>query len=465
MRAAILVSITAGLAASALLWTGEIGLIVQHLLGKFAYSTSNAASLTLLVYLVLAQWAGVWRRISLGGLVAPALLGIALALGHGMNVWLTLRYLKEFELPQGVHLYHWQGAENSFTGLLHSHLGKTALAAGAQALGWSSPAYDTGRVFLAWVPGFAPWVLLTTFVCASLAALALVPTVWQRYAGHPAAITLYVLSSLACLKSMLDGGPLAHATPPALLALAWLVWPAELQARHSRGLAVLALLVLTNYLAFWIILSPERPMPALGSFLFPLAVYGWLGLVLTRRSLLWRGVLVAYLTLSLVWDATDNLLPYLHRQSLQCQAFSVLVVPGRVTPVSCAGESALATYRRLGDDPRKPHGTWITQTPSSGTQALVGSLIVIETRSNALQPPRGVAWQSIGLQSHGLGQHLSFQALARADLPPVFVSTQGNALSRNNYYVYLHQLSEALQRAGMSEFIVVPATGSNPTMD
>ena len=96
---------------------------------------------------------------------------------------------------------------------------------------------------------------------------------------------------------------------------------------------------------------------------------------------------------------------------------------------------------------------------------LAGSLIVVDTRSNALHQPEGVAWQAIGLQPHGRGQHIGFQAIADAGLPPVFVAGQGNALSRNNYYVYLHQLSEALQRAGMSEFIVVPATGSNPTMD
>ena len=452
----------AGLAALALLFTGEIGLLTQYLLGKFAYSTSNAASLTLLAYLVLAHWAGLWRNSSRNG--ALALMAAALLLGHGLNLWLTLRYLHEFELPLGVHLYHWQGADNSFTGLLHSHLGKTALATGAQLLGWSSPAYDTGRVFLAWVPGFAPWALLTAFVVASLGALAAIPTVWQRHAGHPAAMLLYVLSSLSCLKSMLDGGPLAHGTPPALLALAWLVLPAQVQVRHVKWLAALAMLILVSYLGFWVVLSPERPVPALGSFLFPLAVYAWLGLVLTRQPLAWRLVLVAFLTLSLVFDAADNLLPYLYRQSAQCQAFRVLPGSDRAETFSCAGESALMTYQRLGDDPRKPHRTWIAQAPMTGVHALAGSLIVVDTRSNALHQPEGVAWQAIGLQPHGRGQHIGFQAMADAGLPPVFVADQGNALSRNNYYVYLHQLSGALQRAGMTEFIIVPATDSNPAL-
>lgn len=462
LRQAIGISLLCAIAAGILLYGGEAGLALQFFLGKLAYSTSNAASLTLLGFLVLAAWAGTLSQAGTNGSRWLWLMGIALIIGHALHIWITLSYMHEFNLPPGVHLYHWLDKENSFTGLLHSHLGKTALAAVADGLGMTLPAYDTGRVFLAWVPQAAPWILLAAFVFAGLGALAGLPAIAQRHEGHPAPLTLYVLSALICLKSMFDGGPLAHAVPPAALALAWVSFSPELRARHARRFGACAFVILSAYLGLWIDLSPEQPFPAIGSFLFPLLLFVWLWQLRHGGSRFWRVALAVFLGYALIMDAADNLAPYLNRLPETCRAYRIDAARHQIENTACSGESAFATYRRLGDDPRKPQSVLIAATPGSGSHELTGLVNFIDSEGEILSAPIGVAWQAIRLMPAKKPDQAVFIATAVAELPPVFVTGQGNALSRNNYYVYLHQFSHAFRQAGIKELILMPATTSNP---
>lgn len=249
-----------------------------------------------------------------------------------------------------------------------------------------------------------------------------------------------------------------------MVALTWVALPPAIRDRHLRSLTCVAIVLLAAYLSFWIQISPERPFPAIGSFLFPLAAYIWLWLAYRRHSILWRVPLVAFITISLALDAADNLAPYLDRQSRACIAFKIASDQDVTDVIPCAGESAFSLYQRLGDDPRKPSSVMISEGGTDGPRVFVGTLHVIETASNRLEAPTGTVWQGIRMESNPAASRINFQAVARADLPPVFVAEQGNAITRNNYYVYLHQLSEALRRAGMTEFILVPSTASNPAL-
>lgn len=444
-----------------MLLDGQVALIVQFVVGKFSYSTSNAAALTLLAY-VSAGFLIAWRfKPTTVPKHALATLTAALCLGHMLNLWLTLRYLHEFGLPPGVHLYHWVGQENSFTSLMHSHLGKTALSAAAEILGGAPMKYDTGRVFLPWVPVAVPWLIGASFIVGIVSAGLAIPAIASRHRDDPAALLLYLLASLTCLRAMLDGGPLAPVVPPAAVTLGWMSLPAEFRGRHAAAIGLAGASILIGYVAFWMFLSVETPIPSLGSFLFALASYAWLWLCCQERWIGLRAGLAGFLALSLVLDAGDNLLPYLYPQSSQCRAFHV-DVDGVAHAVPCTGMSATEIYRRHGDDPRKPSTVLLSDAGTTGDNRLFGELHIVDARGEIRLPVGDGVWRQLDLRiADRQGHALYFMASANAGLPPVFVDGAGHALTRNNYYVYLHQLNRVLGAAGIAEYISIPATVGN----
>ena len=56
---------------------------------------------------------------------------------------------------------------------------------------------------------------------------------------------------------------------------------------------------------------------------------------------------------------------------------------------------------------------------------------------------------------------MSVSARGNANWPAVQTAEQPNALSRNNYTVYLWEMARLLQRGGLSEFVLMPRTQGN----
>jgi hypothetical protein len=181
-----------------------------------------------------------------------------------------------------------------------------------------------------------------------------------------------------------------------------------------------------------------------------------------------RVLLVSLLAGLVALDGSENLLPLVSPLPPGCHAVSVLADPvGKVAPgddvdTTCAGKTAFAVYRGMGEDPRKPRRTLLTPSPVPGSHALSTGLLIIDTRRENVSPLPSAAWPQIALAPlTGAGGWLSVSARGNANWPAVQTAEQPNALSRNNYNVYLWEMARLLQRGGLSEFVLMPRTQGN----
>lgn len=457
-RFAAIALVGAALGLAALIVAGgEAGLWVRFVLGKLAYSTSDGAALYLLAWTAVAALVSALAppaRFAAGRRRALAACLAALVLGHALNLALTWGYLAEMRIPLGAHAYHWADGAYSFTGLFHSHLGKTAFAILARAAGWAPAAYDSGTVFLPWVPAWGAWSIAVCLVVALGAGLAALPAFAGRGLARGAAFGLAV--ALAA-RGMIDGGPLAPAMPPVFAALAWIV--------AGRGRPVFGIVLaagLVAYLALWISLSAE--LPGLGSFLVPLAVFAWLALVTEapqRQAL--RVLLLAVLGSVLVLDADDGVGALVAPLAADCRAW-VLDPAGRRPPVeaACGGRRALDLYREAGEDTHKPRRLLVASGAADGARRLDFRLLPIEAGGEYFAPRPSPAWTTLGLAPRSeRGGWLALEAGASPGGPPVLRVGVADAISRNNYNVYLWEMMRLVERGGLSEFVLLPLTGRN----
>ena len=434
-------ALAAGLAAWALLAGGEAGFVLQFVLGKLAYSTSNGAALFLLAWgtLAVACW-----RLRLGHARAVPVFVAALALGHALHLGLALGYFAETQVPLALHAYHWRDGAYSFTALFHSHLGKTGFA--WASAGWAPAGYDGGTVFLARVPAWAAATLGACFVVAFAAGLLALRPAARRDGSQRTA--LFALAAAIALRGLLDGGPLAAAMPPAFAALAWVLGPRTRRA----ALAIFAALGL--YLALWI--GTAESLPGLGGFLFPALLLLWLARPAARLA---RRALPLLLAAMLALDAAENLWPLLLAQGPACAAWSLAADGARRE--SCAGESPWQAYLHLGEDPRKPRRTLLGTSDAAGDREVVIDVLPLEARTEATGNARSAAWLRIVQLPPPRAGWQSFRAEARTELPPVLPSGWPGAMARNNFNVYLWEFARVLEAGGLREFVLVPRTRGN----
>lgn len=456
-------------AALAVAAAGEVpGLILHFLLGKLVYSTSNAATLFFLGYAALAlTWAGfAGEREGRGG-YALWLLPACLALGHGVHLAASLAYYRVHGLSPDAHVHHWLDGVNSYTSLLHSHLGKPALAQAASLLGIATGSYDTGAALHASLPAAATLGIAVSFLLGLGCALWLFPRVMGRLEWHPAAVILYLTVSALSLKTLLDGGVLSYRVPPSLLLLGSLLRAPDRAglARFWRGPGwKIALALLAAYLALWLRLSAERPIPSLGGLLFTLGFYGLLlaWLIASLRPL--AGLLAGlYLGFNLWVDARLNLLPYLEMAGPE-HRMVLLDALGRPTPVDLegmGGRPLVEVYARLGEDPLKPRRLLVWREAAAGSRELDCAIQPLSLAGAGGRLESTPALELTGARPLADGRLLLGLATPPG-LAPILVRGEGDALSRANYYVYLHQLDGILRRAGWREYILIPATASNP---
>lgn len=433
----------------------DAGMWLQFTLGKLAYSTSDGAALFLLGFVLIS----VWRLHSVSGGCRLELMVflLALSIGHGLNLWLTLRYMGEMQVPLGSHAYHWLNDSYSFSGLFHSHLGKTAFAVFSRQIGWAPSAYDGGSVFLAWVPAWAAWGIALAFVVSLAASVLALPTLARD--RSPVHAALYVIVSALAVRGMIDGGPLAPGMPPVFLALAWLVWRPEGPGRKMLSFWLVSSFLLLGYVILWVGLSSG--LPALGTFLFPLCLFLLMGMTgKPSSSLILRVMLVSLLSAMFALDASDNLLPLISPLPSGCRAVSTATSLGSIN--DCSGVKGAEVYEGFGESARKPRSVLLTSALGAGEHALSVRLLMVDSSREQLSLNPSAAWPKIVIERYSMrGGWLRLTAQANPEWPPVLASGQADVITRNNYNVYLWELARSLTRGGLSEFVLLPETRKN----
>ena len=446
------------------------GLVLKFALSKLVYSTSDGAILFLLGFSGLALLCGrlpVPRR---SQVLASVLLGAGLALGHGLHLLATLSYHGAHDVPLSAHVYHWAGGVNSYTTLLHSHLGKAAMAPLSAWLSERSH-YDTGGALARVVPTWQLAGIALGFLAASAGVLLHMPRLLRGYGHRPALMALYLVCAATATKCIFDGGLLAFAVPPSILVLASFMACADDKAWSQFWLRrgwLMALCVLAAYGALWLHLSTDD-VPLVGAWLFLLVV---MLLLMTGR---WRGwqawacrlALLAYLALNAMLDANGNLVPLLSAVGPSHRA-AWFDATGRAHPQSLAQWQGLPVHRlyvALGDDPWKPRKALVWTDPAAGMHKLSVAirLLTIDQQQGHITPtpslrvaqisPADKDWIGLVLQDTASG------------LPPLLPYGTASVLSRNNYYVWLYQVDLLLRQAGWTNYILMPHTQGNVRAD
>jgi hypothetical protein len=153
---AVSIAVLAG--AFCLLQTdAQPGLMLKFFVSKLVYSTSDAAALFLLGFAAIAL---PFRHLKLSGRwAALALMFIwgGMLFGYGTNLVATVAYYLEHRIPFSTHIYQWSEGINSYTALLHSHLGKAAISAITGQLSGNAN-YDTGNALAGSIPQIQVWL-------------------------------------------------------------------------------------------------------------------------------------------------------------------------------------------------------------------------------------------------------------------------------------------------------------------
>lgn len=453
-----------------LLAGGEGGLWVKFVLAKFIYSTSDGAVLFFLGFVAVAlvcararvpaRWSARASALTWGGLLG----------GHALHLAATLRYFSEYDIPFSAHVYHWSAGANSYNSLLHSHVGKAAMAPIAGLLPAGSH-YDAGAALAGVVPGIG-WPLGAAFVLAGIGLLLRMPVVFAAYGRRPALLLVFLIAAGNALKSLFDGGVLAYAVPPSLILLASFMRhdsAAEWFGFWRRHGVTLAAPVLGGYFLLWTSLTPGDEIPLAGPWLFFLVALLLLASGAWRGAVAWlaRAMMIGYLLTNLLFDYGDNLAPLL-RPLTDDFRIARFDDAGGWTPqaVETLGrQPVFRVYRALGDDPWKPRRVLIWHAAATGSRELAMSI-----RLDDPAAARGTLTPTPALRIAGIGARnerwLTLNVATGTDaLPPLVAFGIGNALSKNNYYVWLYQIDRMLRQGGWQSYVMLPHTAGNPAAD
>ena len=267
------------------------GLILKFFVSKLVYSTSDAAALFLLGFAAVAL---LFRHLKLSKRLvtaAPMLIWGGMLLGYGTNLLVTIAYHLEHHIPFSAHIYHWSEGANSYTALLHSHLGKSAIAAITGTLSGSAN-YDTGNALAGSVPQIQVWLIGAGFLATLAGSLLWMPVFHVRFGQRPALTAAYLISTATAVKSILDGGLLAYSVLPAMLLMgSFHSFPDELSWRdfwRRRGWLI-GFVVLGSYVYICLSLTADGDIPLFGPWLFFVVVLILLADSLRRWLLHWHG--------------------------------------------------------------------------------------------------------------------------------------------------------------------------------
>ncbi len=444
------------------------GLILKFFVSKLVYSTSDAAALFLLGFAAIALLCRHLKLSERWTALAAMLVWGGMLLGYGANLAATLEYHREHHIPFSAHVYHWSDGINSYTALLHSHLGKSAIAASVGVLSGNSN-YDTGNALAGSVPHLQAGLIGTAFLATLAGALLWMPIFHARFGPRPVLTAAYLISAATAVKSMLDGGLLAYSVLPSLLLMAsFHLSPDELAWRNfwrRRGWLV-GFIVLGSYVYLWLGLTADKNIPLFGPWLFFITVLILLATASWRGMAAWlcRGLLTTYLIVNWTFDYGDNLAPLLRKVGIDHRAASFDASGQCVSQPLAAwyGKPVFLAYRGLGDDPWKPRTTLLWKVPTRGQNAFHASLRLLSWDGNGgdFEPTPELKITRIATADRGWLE-IDIAGTSTHELPPIFLYGSGNALSRNNYYVWLYQIDQLLRRSGWRSYILLPHTAGN----
>lgn len=453
----------AALAAIGLIWASPLAAVwAKAVADPLFHSTSSGAAVATLAFVVACalRWAVPVHAQSLALLrTCAVVLTAGVLLAHGANLAAHLALARDAGFPASVPFYHWQGADNSYSYLLHSHTGKAALhALAAGLLHGLAPSYDIGSALAGAV---SPEVVAA---CAAGCILALIGTIWLLPAVYrrcgAAGVVFFAFCAWSCIKTSLDGGPLTYRFGPALFGLVFmLLLLGDAPQAWRRGLLRAALPAGLGYLAWWTAFVDEPGSEAIGGFGSTLALLALLGawawraqdgrqrwtrrLVIGAAGLAVAGSVFA----SLVSNLGALLLPL--PVAAHATACDLKALTCRSWPVG--GSTALDVYRQAGDDALKPRHTMIAETPGTTENRL--ALVVHPLRTGAAQPATGLIRVHTVASLPGSG-NVAIE-LHTTSLPRVF-GPQPTPLSSRNYHVFLHLSAAQLRAQGLQGFVMAP---------
>lgn len=485
--AAVVLCVLGCVAASAAVLRDPLTAVVaKGLADPFLHSTSAGAALVLLLGAALALLMLFVRPDA--GPHAPASLawagGVLLAVmgtGNLLNLAAHAASLHSLDMPLSVPVYHWVGDTNTYSYLYHSHAGKAALA--TLSAGWAGawvPSYDLGGGLARSLPAWAAPGCALALVAATVLAAWLLPAVHRRW-RDPWLTALYLLCATGVVKSIADGGPLSYRFMPLFAALTVLLacaagvrlaaWRLPLVALAAAGAAGLA---------GWHGSGDEASTEVWMAWAATLALIGWIALsspvvvsalrrrkswaIATARRACGAG-LAASVAASLLATPVALLLPLPAGARITRCDLLTLACSQRLA----VDESAFDAYRRAGDDPLKPHHTFITEPGDAG-----GRQLLVVVRPGRVVAPRTGGPASDAAAQDAVASAPPLRATAHAALPSspgVLMSWQGQAMlppifgnqsgpfSQSNYYVFLHLGAATLRAQGLHSFTLAPLRG------
>lgn len=467
----------AALAASlflAALSSETLRVLLKWLVDPLLHTTSAGGAflvlaVTIAASLVLALDARVQAAMRPSSVrLVSAVLVAAILVGHGAVLVAQFAYAQEVGMPAALPAYHWNGFDNTYTFMLHSHVGKALLAGFDPEIARLPGLYDTGRALRGAV---APWLVpitLAAVIAGTLAGLALLPAIARRHEYRRAFVWVYAFSVVNCLKTIPDGGPLTYRFLPSLACLALLLIAAD--TPHFVRLARRALLpgvaLVAVYLVLWRTVSEDDYGSAFVGLGF--VVVGIVGPLLASwkprgaaRRRIRSGVLalsVAYVGSVYASEAASGTAMLLHplpagyRYAVVDLRGPALLTAGPVP----AGTIPAELYRRFGNDPLKPRNVFLWEDGSGPQGAMSFGICFLDAMDAPVSPPVGSPVRIVGA-TRSPDPTRAVVTLRGEDgaVPPYFADTP-SVLTRNNHYVHLHLAAALLRGTGLTEFVMAP---------
>lgn len=400
--------------------------------------------------------------------LVSAVLVAAILVGHGAVLVAQLAYAQEVGMPASLPAYHWSGFDNTYTFLLHSHVGKALLAGFDLEIARLPGLYDTGRALRGAV---APWLVPITLagvVTGTVAALALLPEIARRHEYRWAFVWVYAFAAVNCLKTIPDGGPLTYRFLPSFACLALLLIATDTPhlVRIARRAFLPGLALITVYLVLWRTVSEDDYGSAFVGLVF--VVVGIVGPLLASwkprgaaRRRIRSGVLalaVAYVGSVYASEAASGTAMLLHplpagyRYAVVDLRGPALLTAGPVP----AGTIPAELYRRFGNDPLKPRNVFLWEDGSGPQGTMSFGICFLDAVDKSVSPPVGSPVRILGA-TRSPDPARAIVTLRGEDgaVPPYFADTP-SVLTRNNHYVHLHLAAALLRGTGLTEFVMAP---------
>jgi hypothetical protein len=430
-------------------------------------------------------------RGAMSGFTGRALI-VVLTAGSIASLAGCVAYMRGLGLPSDWASYHWRDGVNSVNSLEHVHTSKAGLAMLLDALG--APAswherFDTGSVYVGWVPAWTGWTGAVCFVLAAGLVVAMAPRVIARCAGGARMARAAVLAVAGCgvSKSMLDGGPLAYdfvvcATALTAVVRGWGMPGWEMSGPRSRGPdgvlrvrreMVAALVVWTAWVVALEVLQTgavrvqvERAA-GLGSLLGLGLMIGAGGSVTGKRTSHVRLVMWGVLGVGAAVMVVGRLNAWVRPMLAPAPARVVEHDhdSGTAAVEEGGGRNVLGAYLDAGESPFRVRGVAMGALGPGVAGVVYAEVWVLRTDDGRVRlgPVAGAAASITRSEVvHGAREGV-LKVRVRGELgeptsPAVVDQEARGGVADNDRFIAYLMLDGALRRAGVREYVIVPYT-------